>query len=239
MKPNFLSITFWFNIYDDHQKFIDIINNNLVNEFTEIKVYDQDDNNLFKPKLTAFNRQNNNNLTFSKVNLQYNMELIDINKFSDIALKIYEMLADNGIVVMHTAIYAGVELVDNNALKTITQNLLNSSVSGQNLIDVNLHFGIKCEDAFYKIISLMNKRQIELPRKYDSLNREIPIPLISWMDATLKDEVIDISYEINDKLLFDTEKNYHTELAYLNKMLYILKNNLEDDINSLINKGKI
>ena len=59
------------------------------------------------------------------------------------------------------------------------------------------------------------------------------------MDATLKDEVIDISYEINDKLLFDTEKNYHTELAYLNKMLYILKNNLEDDINSLINKGKI
>ncbi len=239
MKPNFLSITFWFNIYDDHQKFIDIINDNLANEFTEIKVYEQDDNNLFKPKLTAFNRQNNNNLTFSKVNLQYNMELIDRNKFSDIALKIYEMLVDNGIVVMHTAIYAEVELVDNNALKTITQNLLNSSISGQNLIDVNLHFGIKCEDAFYKIISLMNKRQIELPRKYDSLNREIPIPLISWMDATLKDEVIDISYEINDKLLFDTEKNYHTELAYLNKMLYILKNNLEDDINSLINKGKI
>ena len=167
------------------------------------------------------------------------MELIDRNKFSDIALKIYEMLVDNGIVVMHTAIYAEVELVDNNALKTITQNLLNSSISGQDLIDVNLHFGIKCEDAFYKIISLMNKRQIELPRKYDSLNREIPIPLISWMDATLKDEVIDISYEINDKLLFDTEKNYHTELAYLNKMLYILKNNLEDDINSLINKGKI
>ena len=239
MKPNFLSITFWFNIYDDHQKFIDIINDNLANEFTEIKVYEQDDNNLFKPKLTAFNRQSNNNLTFSKVNLQYNMELIDRNKFSDIALKIYEMLVDNGIVVMHTAIYAEVELVDNNALKTITQNLLNSSISGQDLIDVNLHFGIKCEDAFYKIISLMNKRQIELPRKYDSLNREIPIPLISWMDATLKDEVIDISYEINDKLLFDTEKNYHTELAYLNKMLYILKNNLEDDINSLINKGKI
>ena len=57
------------------------------------------------------------------------------------------------------------------------------------------------------------------------------------LDAILENEIIDISYEINDKYSFDFTKNYHTTEFFLNKMLYVLEQDLEKDINNLIYKG--
>ena len=65
----------------------------------------------------------------------------------------------------------------------------------------------------------------------------MPIPLISWNGAFVENEIIDISYEINDKYSFDFTKNYHTTEFFLNKMLYLLESNYENDIKSLLEEG--
>ena len=47
-------------------------------------------------------------------------------------------------------------------------------------------------------------------------------------------EFYDWLQEINDKYSFDFTKNYHTTDFYLNKMLYILINDFQDEINDFI-----
>ncbi len=238
MKINYLSATFWFNIFDNHYKFIEIIQNELPNEFEEYKIISEKPINFHQPILTFINKQNRAKILFSQINLQYDMDIANISKFQDIVLKLYEILSDNGITILHTAIFASNEIVCENSLEKITTKLLNPKALSPNLVDFNFKFGKKYEDIFYKIISILNEKKIELPAK-DNLGNNIPLPLISWNDATLKEEIIEIAYEINDKLSFDTEKNYHTTESYLNKMLYIFKNDLQDDINNLLNKGEI
>ena len=238
MKPNFLSVTFWFNIFDGHAEFLNILSDNLKDEFTEFKIVDKEVNNPFRPIITAVNPQTKSDLTFSKINLQYNMEKINMDSFLTNVQKIFDLLNAHNIKVLHSAIYANYEIHDKEALKKIVQNTLNKKIISDDLIDVNLKFGKKQEESFYKIISLINKKQIELPRLLDELNREVPIPLISWNKAIMKDEIIEIAYEINDKLIFDTSNSYFTDESYLNKMLYIFKNDMEDDIDNLINKGE-
>ena len=238
MNSNFLSVTFWFNIIEVEEKFIEIFRSNLKDEFSEFKFFEEDSHDYYKPKLTAFNTKTHNNLTFSPINLQYNMETVDIDKFYENVLKLYDILSDNGIKVMHSAIYAHNEILKDDALNEIAQKTITSSLKTKDLVDLNLKFGKNYDDAFYKIISIMNKKQLEIPRVFDELHREVPVPLIPWNKSVEKSEVIDISYEINDKLSFDTASNYYTESAYLNKMLYILKNDMADDINKLIYEGK-
>ncbi len=238
MKTNYLSATFWFNIFEDHSKFIELIQTQLPNEFEEYKIISEKPINFHQPLLTFMNKKERTNILFSQISLQYNMDIANISKFQETVLKLYEILSENGITILHTAIFASNEMICENALDKITTKLLNSKSISPDLVDVNFKFGKKYEDIFYKIISILNEKKIELPSK-DNLGNNIPLPLISWNDATLKEEIIEIAYEINDKLSFDTEKNYHTTESYLNKMLYIFKNDLQDDINNLLNKGEI
>ena len=64
------------------------------------------------------------------------------------------------------------------------------------------------------------------------------MPVVSWYDAIASKDLLDISYELNDKYSFDFTKNYHTTEFYLNKMLYIIENNFLKDIDNFLDKGK-
>ena len=66
----------------------------------------------------------------------------------------------------------------------------------------------------------------------------MPLPLTSWYGAKDDGEIIEISYEINDKYSFDFTKNYHTTEFYLNKMIYVFESDLESDIDLVIKKGE-
>ncbi len=240
MKINCFSVTFWFNIVDNHNEILKMFQNNLSDEYTNFNLRNLD-NNLLSPVITAINSEKMTNITMSQINLQYNMDNVkktDFPKFKKRALELFEMLENENIQVCHTDLFVNSEIIDNYALEKITNNTINSSIISDDLVDMNLKLGKKEEDLFYKIITLLNKKQIKLPKKVDELGRLIPIPLISWNGAFVENEIIEVSYELNDKYSFDFTKNYHTTEFYLNKMLYILENNYEDDINNLIENGK-
>lgn len=198
------------------------------------------DNNLLTPIISAFNNKKMTNISMSQINLQYNMDKVTMNDFyvfKTRALEIFEMLALANIEVAHTAIFISGEICDDKALEKITSNTLNSKIINEDLVDVTLKFGKKEEDLFYKIVTMLNKKQIKLPKKIDGFGRLVPIPLISWNGAFVEKEIIDVSYEINDKYSFDFTKNYHTTDFFLNKMLYMLENNYESDIHNLLETG--
>ena len=98
--------------------------------------------------------------------------------------------------------------------------------------------GKKEEDLLYKIVNILNKKQLKLPERYDEQGNLIPLPVVSWYGAIASQDLLEIAYEINDKYSFDFTKNYHTTEFYLNKMLYILENDYESDIDALIEKGE-
>ena len=239
MKINFFSITFWFNIFNEHNDILEEFQEALKDEYDKFNVFGISDNYV-KPVISAINNKKKTNLSFSQINLQYNMDNVSLDNFDEFkekSLQLLELLNNCDIEVLHTAIFINGELVDENALEKISKHTISSSLYDDNLIDMTLKLGKKHEDLFYKIVTILNKKQIKLPQKADSQGRMIPIPLISWNGSLIENELIDISYEINDKYLFDFTKDYHTTEFYLNKMLYILSENFTEDINNIIDKG--
>ena len=238
MNINFFSVTFWFDIFTNHAIALEKFQESLT-EYNNFNKFDYSDN-YFAPIITAANDEKKTNLVFSQINLQYNMDLAslgDMTVFKEKVLSLYEILESLGISVLHTAIFVNADIVDKNALQKIAKNTISSSFLDDNLVDVMLKIGKKHEDLFYKIATLLNKKQIKLPKLVDEKNRVIPIPLISWNDAVIENEVIELSYEINDKYSFDVTKNYHTTEFYLNKMLYIFQEDFESDIKDLLDNG--
>lgn len=239
MKINCFSITFWFNIFDNHKDILETFQEKFIDEYNNFNIKNLD-NNLLSPIITAYNNEKMTNISMSQINLQYNMDKVTMNEFEKFklrALEIFDILSLHGIEVSHTALFINSEIIDEKSLEKITNNILNPKLVSEDLVDTTLKFGKKEEDLFYKIITLLNKKQIKLPKKVDNLGRIIPIPLISWNGAFVENEIIDISYEINDKYSFDFTKNYHTTEFFLNKMLYLLENNYESDIKSLLDDG--
>ena len=200
MKANYFSITFWFNIYDNHEK-----------------------------------------LSISHIDLQYNADKVELEEFSNFkekVLNLYESLTNNGVQILHTAICMDIDIEDKDALKSLVKNTINPKLYTKDLIDASLKFGKKHEDLFYKIITILNKKQLKINEMVDEKGRSLPIPLVSWYDSKVEKELINIQYEINDKYSYDFTKNYHTTEFYLNKMLYLLENDLQSDIDNLLNKGE-
>lgn len=239
MKINCFSIVFWFNIIDNHNDILNDLQENFKEEYETFNVKNKDDN-LIHPIIMAFNNEKMTNLSMSQINLQYTMDKVsmtDFNYFKNRALELFEILSNENILVLHSEILINGEVTCENVIEKMTKNTLNPSVVNEDFVDTTLKFGKKEEDLFYKIITILNKKQIKLPKKVDEFGRLIPIPLISWHGAFVENEIIDISYEINDKYSFDFTKDYHTTEFYLNKMLYILENNFASDIDNLLDKG--
>lgn len=240
MKINYFNVTFWFNICDNHLEVLEKFRKEFKDEYENFNIKNNT-NNLLEPIIMAINEKNNSKLIMSQINFQFikdNTNIKEIKEFKEHLLKIFETLNSSKIEILHTSIFVNGEVCIDNALDKIIKNTINKNLINENIIDVTLKFGKKEEDLFYKIITLINKKQIKIPRKIDEKGRTIPIPLISWNGNLVENEMIDISYEINDKYSFDFTKNYHTTDFYLNKMLYILINNFENDIENLLEKGE-
>ena len=239
MHINFFSVTFWFNIFNNHKEILEVLQKELNDEYRNFSIHNYTDNYVV-PVITAINKERRTNLSFSQINFQYNMDQVtlnDLSTFKDKVLKIYDILTTNNIKVLHSAIFINGEIIDEKALNKITQSTLAKTMYNDDLVDVTLKIGKKHEDLFYKIVTILNKKQIKLPQMTDELGRHIPIPLISWHQAIFENEIVDISYEINDKYLFDYTNDYHTTEFYLNKMLYLLTENFESDIKNILEKG--
>lgn len=241
MKVNYFSITLWFNIFEEHANIIEKLGDLFKSEYSQINFHMPEGDNLLEPVLNAVNNEKKTNFHMSKISTQYNMDdvtLEDLEIFKEKSLKLFNFLEDNNIEVKYSAIVVGLDKEVDDSTIAIAQNILNSSLQ-ENIADVNLKLGFKHEDLFYKIINLVNNKEIKLKPAYDDAGKPIPVPLISWNGNLILRNSIFINYEINDRYSFDFTKNYHTTEFYLNKMFFTLKEDLEDDINNLLEKGNI
>jgi hypothetical protein len=238
MKINCFSVTFWFNILDNSSELLEALQSE-VREYQKYEVYNIT-NNLLSPIISGVNNDLKTNIVLSQINLQYNMNnvsLDDVNMIKEKVLTLFNMLQNNNIKILHTALFINSEMIQDNSLDKIDK-LLNKKLKSSELLDVSVKLSKCYEEIFYKIITIFNKKQIKLPRVLDDNGREVPIPLISFNGSFVENELIDISYEINDKYLFDSTKNYSTSDSYLNKMLYVLFDDYESDIDKLLEKGE-
>ena len=159
MKINCFSITFWFNIFKNHQEILEIFQNFFKSEYDKYDFFNITDN-LLAPVITAVNDKKMTNICMSQLNLQYNMDKVtweDFPKFKEKVLNLFENLEEYGLIILHTAIFINGELIENDALNKITKHILNKSLISEDLIDVSLKFGKKEEDLFYKVINVLNK----------------------------------------------------------------------------------
>ena len=238
MKINCFSITFWFNILSNPNDLLSSLQSNL-QEFEKYELFNKTDN-LLSPIIRGINNELKTNIVISQVSMQYNMDNVTLdnsNEFKEKAIILFNILNDLNIDVLHTSAYINGEIVTDNALESITKNTLNPSLNND-LVDTSIKLGKVEEELFYKIVTIFNKKQIKLPKVVDKEGRLVPIPLISWHGALVENELIDVSYEINDKYSYDFTKEYHTTEFYLNKMLYKLFSELESDVNNIIDNGK-
>ena len=241
MKINCFSATFWFNIFTDHTNVLKDFNAELKDEYDNFTIASESSNNLLVPVITAYNEKKHSNLMFSQINLQYTVEdttMENFNEFKEKTLKIFEILDTNNIAVLHSSIFINGEKYQDEAILNITDKLLNKKVVSDDLVDASIKLAKKCDDQFYKFVSLSNKKQLQFPKEVDDKGRLIPIPLIPWQNSVSEQDLIEVIYEINDKCSFDFTKNYQTSEFYLNKMLYILETDFLSDIETLITKGE-
>ena len=238
MKINCFSITFWFNILNNPNDLLSRLQLSL-QEYKKYELFNKTDN-LLSPIIRGINNELKTNIVISQISMQYNMDNVTLdnsNEFKEKAIMLFNILNDLNINVLHTSAYINGEIVNEDALNSITKNTLNPSLNND-LIDASIKLGKVEEELFYKIVTIFNKKQIKLPKVVDEEGRLVPIPLISWHGALVENELIDVSYEINDKYSYDFTKNYHTTEFFLNKMLYKLFNELESDVNNIIDNGK-
>lgn len=236
MKINFFGVTFWFNIFDEHNDILSLLQKNFEDEYKNFNI-NNSSNNLLEPVIVTTNSDKKTNLVMSKINLQYTVEnclFSNFSEFKEKCLMLFNLLSEYGIEVLHSSVCINGEIITDDALLKSINKTLNKDLISEDIVDVNLKISKKEEDLFYKIISIFNKKQIKLPKINDELGRNIPLPLISWNGALTECEMIDISYELNDKYSFDFTKNYQTTEFHLNKMLYLLENNFKTDLDEIL-----
>ena len=118
MKINCFSVTFWFNIFEKHMELLEVLQNELKNEYEKFNVFNYTDN-LITPIITAVNNKKMTNISFSQINLQYNMDKVNLknlNEFKERVLQLFEILTSNGIEIAHTAVFVNGEVLDDRAL---------------------------------------------------------------------------------------------------------------------------
>ena len=118
MKINCFSITFWFNVFKNHQDLLGTFQDFFQDEYDKYDVFNITDN-LLAPVITAINDKKMTNICMSQLNLQYNMDKVtweDFPKFKEKVLNMFESLEEYGLTILHTAIFINGELVEEDAL---------------------------------------------------------------------------------------------------------------------------
>ena len=117
----------------------------------------------------------------------------------------------------------------------IKTNLLSKKLDG-NYCESGVKIAEIIDDKYYKNLSFNTTKQITINKKLEAGQREIIFPLISLTNSVVEKEGVAISYEINDKYLFDNEESYSMNLENLNSMLDIAEKDVSNEIMKKINK---
>ncbi len=246
MRINNIVVTFWFNKITDIKNKISYFESELNEYFHGINsIGVPADISPEYPRLTANSDGGHTKLNVSMINLQiatnFDSEFnANYNKCFDYikqrALKTYNLLTKKlNINVLYGAILVLCEADDKNPMNLIKTNLLSNKLNG-NYCESGVKIAEIIDNKYYINLSFNTTKQITINKKLESGQREIIFPLISLTNAVVEKEGIAISYEINDKYLFDSEENYSLDLKNLNSMLDIAEKDVSNEIMKKINK---
>lgn len=238
MKIMHFGITFWFNIYDEYSSLLENLKEKLQDEYNSFNYNNIDEHNLLSPIITAINNDKKTNMHVTRISAQYNMDSVDVDNFDEFqekAMNLFNILNDEHVNVLYCSVVINAEKECEDPLNVINKNIIKEELITTDLTETDIKLANIIDEQFYKIIRLTNNKQIKIARRVDEKNREIPVPLISLNGSFVERECIVIDYEINDRYLYDFTKDYCTTTFYLNKMLYLAKENFASDVNSLTN----
>ncbi len=246
MKLNNIVVTFWFNKVTDIKNKINYFEKELKEYFHGINsIGVPADINPEYPRLTATSDGGHTKLNVSMINLQiatnFDSEFnSDYDKCFDYIkqriLKIYNLLTKKiHVNILYSAILVLCEVDDNNPMNVMKTNLLSEKLNG-NYCESGVKIAEIINNKYYKNLSFNTTKQITVNKKLDVGQSEVILPLISLTDAVVEKEGIAISYEINDKYLFDHEENYSLNLENLSSMLDIAKKDISNEITEKMNK---
>ena len=118
MSINCYSVTFWFNIFDNHSELLKSLSQELKDEYQEFS-YNTNINNLISPIIIGVNNEEMTNIRISRINLQYTMDKVtkeDITIFKERVLKLFEILTNNNVEVLHSSVFMHCDMIKSKAL---------------------------------------------------------------------------------------------------------------------------
>ncbi len=249
MKIKTIIVTMWFNRYNDIKNIYETFGRKLDKYFPAFSM-----NNLTAnfdpiiPRVTAKSKSGHSTFNMSNINVQlatqygdnYNEDFDSCIEYIKVrAKKIYDILSENNINVLYSAVLVNLNKDEGNPIESIQNNLLSSNIDNSVLSEVGMRISMQVENKFYRIITVNNSKDYSMQKQINPGNFEIIMPLISLRDAKMEKEYVAVNYELNDKYSFDTKENYNCDLSTFDRMFSIVENDIKSNIEQFLDTGKI
>lgn len=249
MKIKTIIVTMWFNRYNDIKNIYEVFGQKLDEYFPAFSM-----NNLpanfdpIIPRITAKSKSGHSTFNMSNINIQlatqyddnYNKDFDScIEYIKERAKKIYDILSENGINILYSAVLVNINKDEKNPIDSIQKNLLSSNIDNSILSEVGMRVSMQIENKFYRIITVNNSKDYSMQKQINPGQFEIIMPLISLRDAKMENEYVAVNYELNDKYSFDTKENYNCNAETFDRMFNIVESDIKSNIEQFLNTGKI
>lgn len=247
MKINNIIVTMWFNRYNDVKHIYEVFNKELNGYFPVINMNNLPSNfDPIIPRITAKSKSGHSTLNMSNINLQLIAEYDDnfnenfnmcIPYVQERAKRIYDILKENDIKVLYSAVLVNLVKEVDNPIKDIKTNLLKSDADDADISELGMKVATRLEEKFYRIITVNNRKDFSMQKQIMPGQIEIILPLISLHDAKMEKEYISINYELNDKYSFDKEKDYICSDEIFDRIFKVMEEDIKEYINAFLKKG--
>ncbi len=227
-----LGIYFWFDICDEEQDLFKSLNEKFNHVFKSFYYDELDEKDIFSPVISGYNKENKSSMSVSRICCQYHLEDLteeSIDTFRNNSLELFNILEDNSIKVLYVS--ANISAIRKHDLPLEElKKIFKSDIDFKNLLEMNLKFTSLVDEQYTETIQIINNKKVELTKIVDEKDREIPFNLLSLGDLNIVDEGFLFEYELTDRYLYDTNKNYNTTEFHVNKILYTIKDNFENEV---------
>ncbi len=239
MKVKNSEVTFWFQKIANPKEYVEVFNDKLNEFFYEFTVKGVPaDISAFIPRMSSISKSSHSVIEVSQVNAKLRTNF-DSDYFKDYkkcldyvkerALKLYEVLNENNINCIYTALFMNFEEKDENAVSKIQKQFLKEEIN-DSVEEMGIRYSQTINDKYYKIITYNNSFNVQLEKVIDDSNGEILLPLISLKEASSIENYLNFSIEINDKLSFNVVSNYKTSNNELQEIFALMNNELEKEL---------
>ena len=227
-----LGVYFWFDICDEGESLLNSLNDKFNHVFKTFHYEETDEQDIFSPVISGYDKEKKSSMSVSRICCQYHLEdLTDksIDTFRNNSLELFNILEDNNIKILYTSANMSAIRKHDLPLEEL-KKIFKSDIDFKDLLEMNLKFTSLVDEQYTETIQIINNKKVELTKIVDSKDREIPFNLLSLGDLSIVDEGFLFEYELSDRYLFDTTRNYNTTEFHVNKILYTIKDNFESEV---------